>query len=55
MIGEREGVWLVCYRFLSSDQQLQATLSHDSAAFELDESGIHNNSVSTRSDSPEFR
>ncbi|OMO58124.1 Transferase [Corchorus olitorius] len=55
MIGEREGAWLVCYRFLSSDQQLQATLSHDSAAFELDESGIHNNSISTRSDSPEFR
>ncbi|XP_022730702.1 uncharacterized protein LOC111285485 [Durio zibethinus] len=43
------------YRFLSSDQQLQATLSHDSTAFELDESDIYNNSVSTRSDSPEFR
>ena len=43
------------YRFLSSDQQLQATLSHDSTAFELDESDIYSNSVSTRSDSPEFR
>ncbi|OMO67466.1 Senescence regulator [Corchorus capsularis] len=43
------------YRFLSSDQQLQTTLSNDSAAFELDESDIYNNSVSTRSDSPEFR
>ncbi|KAH1115358.1 hypothetical protein J1N35_008736 [Gossypium stocksii] len=44
------------YRFLSSDQQLQTTLSHDSAsAFELDESDIYNNGVSTRSDSPEFR
>ncbi|XWS28965.1 hypothetical protein CRYUN_Cryun25bG0116400 [Craigia yunnanensis] len=43
------------YRFLSSDQQLQSTLSHDSAALELDESDIYSNSVSTRSDSPEFR
>ncbi|GMI97002.1 hypothetical protein like AT5G60680 [Hibiscus trionum] len=43
------------YRFLSSDQQLQAALSHDSAAFELDESDIYNNGVSTRSVSPEFR
>ncbi|XWS71820.1 hypothetical protein CRYUN_Cryun03dG0170900 [Craigia yunnanensis] len=43
------------YRFLSSDQQLQATLSHESVAFELDESDIYNNTVSTRSDSPEFR
>ncbi|XWS74284.1 hypothetical protein CRYUN_Cryun02cG0201800 [Craigia yunnanensis] len=43
------------YRFLSSDQQLQATLSHDSAAFEIDESDIYNNAVLTRSDSPEFR
>ncbi|XVF68581.1 hypothetical protein PTKIN_Ptkin11bG0013600 [Pterospermum kingtungense] len=43
------------YRYLSSDQQLQATLSHDTAAFELDESDIYGNSVSTRSDSPEFR
>ncbi|XVF20233.1 hypothetical protein REPUB_Repub11eG0180200 [Reevesia pubescens] len=42
------------YRFLSSDQQLHATLSHDSVAFELDESDIYNNPVSTRSDSPEF-
>ncbi|XP_022756578.1 uncharacterized protein LOC111304303 [Durio zibethinus] len=43
------------YQFLSCDQQLQATLSHDSVAFELDESDIYNNVVSTRSDSPEFR
>ncbi|XP_022753867.1 uncharacterized protein LOC111302194 [Durio zibethinus] len=43
------------YRYLSSDQQLQATMSHDSAAFELDESDIYSNSVLTRSDSPELR
>ncbi|XVE79758.1 hypothetical protein DITRI_Ditri14bG0082300 [Diplodiscus trichospermus] len=43
------------YRFLSSDQQLQAPLSHDSVAFELDESDIYSNSISTRSDSPEFQ
>ncbi|XVE59097.1 hypothetical protein DITRI_Ditri05aG0017800 [Diplodiscus trichospermus] len=43
------------YRYLSSDQQLQATLSHNSAAFELDESDIYTNVVSTLSDSPEFR
>ncbi|KAE8674599.1 60S ribosomal protein L12-like [Hibiscus syriacus] len=42
-------------RFLSSDQQLQAALSHDSAAFELDEWDIYNNGVSTRPASPEFR
>ncbi|XP_012472732.1 uncharacterized protein LOC105789939 [Gossypium raimondii] len=43
------------YRFLSSDQQLQATLNHDSAAFELDESDLYSNSVSSCSGSPEFR
>ncbi|KAK8683586.1 hypothetical protein V6N13_039643 [Hibiscus sabdariffa] len=43
------------YRFLSCDQQLQAALSHDSAAFEFDESDIYGNGVSTRSVSPEFR
>ncbi|XVF46342.1 hypothetical protein PTKIN_Ptkin03bG0019500 [Pterospermum kingtungense] len=42
-------------RFLSSDQQLQAAaLSHDTAAFELDESDIYNNNAaSPRSDSPD--
>ncbi|XVF05682.1 hypothetical protein REPUB_Repub05bG0193500 [Reevesia pubescens] len=43
------------YRYLSSDQQLQATLNHGSAAFELNESDIYDNSVTTRSVSPEFR
>ncbi|OAY38011.1 uncharacterized protein LOC110626022 [Manihot esculenta] len=41
------------YRFLSSDQNLHAPLTHDSA-FELDESDVYNNSVATRSNSPEF-
>ncbi|XP_021278718.1 uncharacterized protein LOC110412503 [Herrania umbratica] len=44
------------YRFLSGDQQLQATRRHDSAAgFEFEESDIYSNSASTRSDSPELR
>ncbi|KDP44049.1 hypothetical protein JCGZ_05516 [Jatropha curcas] len=43
------------YRFLSSDQSLHAPLTHDSSAFELDESDVYNNSVTTRSNSPEFR
>ncbi|KAE8733796.1 60S ribosomal protein L12-like [Hibiscus syriacus] len=43
------------YRFLSSDSQLRAALSYDSAAFELDESDIYNNGVSTSPVSPDFR
>ncbi|KAE8724885.1 hypothetical protein F3Y22_tig00009499pilonHSYRG00006 [Hibiscus syriacus] len=43
------------FRFLLTDQQLQAALSRDSPVFELDESDIYNNySVSSRPDSPEF-
>ncbi|KAJ9178122.1 hypothetical protein P3X46_010032 [Hevea brasiliensis] len=42
------------YRFLSSDQTPHAPLTPDSA-FELDESDVYNNSVATRSNSPEFR
>ncbi|XP_048234580.1 uncharacterized protein LOC125370998 [Ricinus communis] len=40
------------YRFLSSDHH--GPLAHD-ATFELDESDIYGNSVTTRSNSPEFR
>ncbi|KAF2300602.1 hypothetical protein GH714_014368 [Hevea brasiliensis] len=41
------------YRFLSGDEALRAPLTPDSA-FELDESDIYNNSVTTRSYSTEF-
>ncbi|KAJ9188852.1 hypothetical protein P3X46_000210 [Hevea brasiliensis] len=41
------------YRFLSGDEALHAPLTPDSA-FELDESDIYNNSVTTRSNSTEF-
>ncbi|KAJ8751566.1 hypothetical protein K2173_016807 [Erythroxylum novogranatense] len=42
------------YRFLSSGDQTQSSLTHESG-FELDESDVYNNSVTTRSNSPEFR
>ncbi|XP_050213121.1 protein S40-4-like [Mercurialis annua] len=45
------------YRFFPTDHHAPLTLHHhhDSSTFELDESDIYNNSVTTRSNSPEFR